>query len=128
MAEQNWFFEFFYKVSGGNEGAMDSFSQFFGESGLLSQIGFYTYILPFFLVFAVSYAALTQIPPFNDQDSKRVPAIVALVFGLYVTTSTGFLKWYKTISEGITQMLAVILIIVVFLLIVYEMLKAFEED
>lgn len=126
MAEKNWFLEIIVKATGGNEEAVNSFSNFFGSEGILADIGFYTYVLPFLLVFAITYAALRQIPPFDDR--KRISGVISMVFGLYVTTSTGFLRWYKGVSSGITQIMAVVLIILVFLMIIYELFSYFGEE
>ena len=48
----------------------------------LQQMGFYDIILPFLLVFSISYAVLQKVRIFGDaQSSKNVNVIVALVIG-----------------------------------------------
>src|SRR3989338_9684870 len=102
------------------------FGNIFGEFGIVAQLGVYTYFLPFLLVFAICYAALTPIPPFASARNARL--IVAVVLALYVTSSTSFLLWYRGITTGISQLLALLVVILVFLLILYELARYFTSE
>ena len=60
-----------------NQGGVFSFGNFLNE---LEGMGFFQYILPFLLIFALVYALLLQIPVF--QDKKGAVAIIAAAIGL----------------------------------------------
>jgi len=46
------------------------------------QMGIFTYMLPFLLIFAIVYGILSKVPLFGTDNNKTINAIIALVVGL----------------------------------------------
>ncbi len=64
-------------------GAMLQWFPGYGFSDMLNQLeafGFFQYVLPFLLIFAVVYAILAKIPVFTDNKGAAVIAAVAIGF------------------------------------------------
>ncbi len=60
---------------------------FLGAIEVLSSLGFYAYIFPFILIFAITYGILTSFKPFGSD--QRVNLIVATVTGfLFISLSS----------------------------------------
>ncbi len=57
--------------------------------GQLNQVGFYSFALPFLLVFALVYGLLGKAKLFGD-DSKKINSIIALCIAFFVVNYTPF--------------------------------------
>jgi len=98
------------------------FLQFFGGYGgggfrsfliELEQLGFFDYLLPFLIIFALVFGILTKIKIF--EDNKGVNAIIALSVGL-MALQFGFVSdFFSELFPRLGIGLVVILAIVVFL-------------
>ena len=79
----------------------------------LDQWGFFTYFLPFLLIFAVTYGILSKIKVF--QENNAVNAIIAVAIGLLALqldfVSTFFMEIFPKFAMG----LAIILVLVILL-------------
>lgn len=77
----------------------------------LESLGFFQYLLPFLLIFALVYAILTEIPVFKD---KRGPAvIIALATGL-LALQLGFVPaFFQTVFPNLGIGLSILLVALV---------------
>jgi len=66
--------------------------------GRLEEQGLFNIILPILLVFAIVYGILGKINLFGDND--KINAIIAFVFGMYVTMFTEFAFFLTNITAG----------------------------
>ncbi|MEA2004312.1 MAG: hypothetical protein U9O53_05160 [archaeon] len=64
----------------------------------LEQQGLFNIILPLLLVFAIVYGILGKINIFGDND--KINAIIAFVFGMYVTVFTEFAAFLINMTAG----------------------------
>ena len=98
------------------------FLQFFGGSGgvgfrdflvKLEQLGFFDYLLPFLIIFALVFGILTKIKIF--EDNKAINAIIALSVGL-MALQFGFVSaFFSELFPRLGVGLAVILVIIIFI-------------
>ncbi len=58
--------------------------------GQLNQVGFYSFALPFLLVFALVYGLLGKVNLFENNDSKKINSIIALCIAFFVVNYTPF--------------------------------------
>lgn len=95
--------------------------------GNLIDIGFYSVVLPFILVYAVVFAILEKSGIFsksgeNEKQTKNVNAIIAFVFGLFVVASIQTVKYIQSLITNI-------IIVIIFILVVLILLGfIFGED
>jgi len=75
------------------------------------QAGFFTYLLPFLLIFALVFGILTQIKLFKE--NKAINAIIALVVGLISLQFPMVPQFFSVIFPRLGIGLAVILIILI---------------
>lgn len=75
------------------------------------QMGFFTYLLPFLLIFALIFGILTKIKLFKE--NKAVNAIIALVVGLMALQFEFVSKFFAEIFPRLGVGLAIILIILI---------------
>lgn len=87
----------------------------------LQSIGFYEYVLPFLLVFAIIFAALEKTQLFGS-GKTNINVIVALIFGFLLVAQQGVVK---TINEFLPNV-SLILIVVLAGLLVISMLAGEE--
>lgn len=87
----------------------------FGFQDLLIQLqnmGFFDYILPFLLIFALSYAILTKIKVLGE--SRGASLIIAIAIGLlsiqYVTVSTFFREIFSNFSIAVAVLLVAMIL------------------
>ena len=102
--------------------AIGMFLQFFGGYGggsfgsflvKLEQLGFFDYLLPFLIIFALIFGILTKIKIF--EDNKAVNAIIALSVGL-MALQFGFVSsFFSELFPRLGVGLAVILVIIIFI-------------
>ncbi len=76
------------------------------------QAGFFSYLLPFLLIFALVFGILTQIQLFRD--SKAINAIIALVVGLIALQFPMVPLFFSEIFPRLGIGLAIILVILIF--------------
>ncbi|MBU0957328.1 MAG: hypothetical protein KKF56_00810 [Nanoarchaeota archaeon] len=74
----------------------------------LDRLGFFSYILPFLLIFAVVYAILAQIPIFKDKTGPAM--IVALSVGLLSLQFGDVSQFFATIFPRLGVGLSVLLV------------------
>ena len=89
---------------------------FGGVIEFMRRIGFYDVILPFLLVFALTYAILDKtriLGTEGDEPKRSLNAIVAFVLGLLVI-GTG--KLVAVINQALANVVLVIIIVVFFLI------------
>jgi len=77
------------------------------------QAGFFTYLLPFLLIFALVFGILTQIKLFKD--SKSINGIIALVVGLLALQFPMVPQFFSEIFSRLGIALAIILVIMILL-------------
>lgn len=79
----------------------------------LQQYGFYDFVLPFLLLFAVIFGILTYMKLFKDQ--KAVQVLIALVFGLLATRFPFYTDFVNFISPrlGVAIMILLLLLILI---------------
>lgn len=87
---------------------------FLGAVEILSSLGFYTYIFPFILIFAITYGILSGVKPFGED--YRINLIVAMV--------TGFL--FLSFSHAVDFMNMFVPFFMIFLIILLFILMAFR--
>ena len=58
--------------------------------GQLNQVGFYSFALPFLLVFALVYGLLGKVNLFENNDSRKINSIIALCIAFFVVNYTPF--------------------------------------
>lgn len=75
------------------------------------QAGFFTYLLPFLLIFALVFGILTQIKLFKD--NKAISGIIALVVGLMALQFGLVSQFFSEIFPRLGIALAIILIILI---------------
>ncbi len=66
--------------------------------GRLEEQGLFNIILPILLVFAIVYGILGKINIFGDND--KINAVIAFVFGMYVTMFTEFALFLTNMTAG----------------------------
>jgi len=76
------------------------------------QAGFFTYILPFLLIFSLVFGILTQIKIFKD--NKAINGIIALAVGLMALQFPMVSQFFSEIFPRLGIGLAIILIIMIF--------------
>ena len=84
--------------------------------GLMEQLGFYTVVFPFLLVFGIVYGILAQTKVFGD--SKSVNGIVAAVIGLItisVMRLTIFITAFLQITVAFLLIIFLIMLIFIFM-------------
>jgi len=77
------------------------------------QMGFFDYLLPFLLIFALVFGLLTQIKIFKD--NKSINAIIALSVGLMALQFNFVSVFFSEIFPRVGVGLAVILVILIFM-------------
>jgi len=77
------------------------------------QAGFFTYLLPFLLIFALVFGILTQIKLFKD--SKSINGIIALVVGLLALQFPMVPQFFSEIFPRLGIGLSIILVIMILL-------------
>lgn len=97
--------------------ALASYSSF-SQGGLIGdmfsqweQMGFFSYILPFLLIFALVYGILTQMKMFRD--NRSVNAIIALVVGLMALQLDMVSEFFREIFPRLGVGLAILLVILI---------------
>ena len=75
------------------------------------QIGFFSYLLPFLIIFALVFGILTKVNLFRD--NKVVNAIIALAVGLIAIQFPGVSEFFSVIFPHLGIALAVILVILI---------------
>lgn len=97
----------------------------------LGDIGIYDVVLPFLLIFTVSFAILekTQIFGYDEFEGKKYPkknlnAMTAFVLGFLVIAST---KLVRTINEAMANIMVLLLVAVSFLLLIGSFYKNDED-
>ena len=83
----------------------------------LGQAGFFSYLLPFLLIFALVFGILTRLKLF--EDSKAVNSIIALAVGLLALqfdfVSVFFSEIFPRVGVGLAIMLIILIIMGLFL-------------
>ena len=77
------------------------------------QAGFFTYLLPFLLIFALVYGILTQVKLFKD--NKSINGIIALVVGLMALQFPMVSQFFAEIFPRLGIALSIILVIMIIL-------------
>ena len=80
------------------------------------QAGFFTYVFPFLLIFALVFGILTRIKLF--QENKAINAIIALVVGLmsiqFGFVSQFFAELFPRVGIGLVIILAILILVGLF--------------
>jgi len=77
------------------------------------QMGFFTYLLPFLLIFALVFGVLSQLNLFGT--NKGIQGIIALVVGLMAVQSTIVATFFSEIFPRAGMGIAVLLVVIIFL-------------
>jgi len=75
------------------------------------QLGFFSYLLPFLLIFALIFGILTQVKLFKE--NKAINAIIALVVGLMALQFDFVPRFFSEIFPRVGIGLAIILVILI---------------
>ncbi len=101
-----------------------NFEQWLGQQGILGQSGFYHVVLPIILLVVILYGILEMINIFGDTTKgHKINIIISIILTLFITYSTSYLIWFSTIVVNMSGYLAVILVGVLFLFILYGVIK-----
>lgn len=96
-------------------GILDTTSFFSGGIGdtlnNLAQAGFFSYVLPFLLIFALVFGILTRMGLFKE--NKAVTAIIALAVGLMAITQPIVPQFFSQIFPNLGIGLSIILVILI---------------
>jgi len=83
----------------------------------LDKLGFFTYVLPFLLLFAVIYAILILVPTF--QNNKGAAVLIAVAAGLlalqFVSVPLFFAELFKNLGIGVAILLVAMILVGAFL-------------
>lgn len=87
---------------------------FLGAIEILTSLGFYAYIFPFILIFAVSYGILANFKPFGDD--QRVNLIISMVIGFL------FISFSKAVNfmNMLTPLIIIALIIMLLVIMAFK--------
>lgn len=77
----------------------------------LAQLGFFSYVLPFLLVFAIIYGILTKVKLFGDKNA--INAVIALAIGLIALQFEAVPMFFSDIFPRLGIGLAVILVLLI---------------
>ena len=103
------------------------FLQFHGFSGggfrnvlmELEQLGFFDYVLPFLIIFALVFGILTKMNLFGDQNNKTINAIIALAVGLMALqfgfVSAFFSELFPRLGIGLAIILSILVVVGMFM-------------
>jgi len=94
----------------------------------LNAMGFYGFVLPWLLVFALVYGILIGSKIFGDD--KKAPGLIAIVIAFFVTAYSGIGSFFITLSGFGAMLFAALLIVVMFFALVgfkMEYMKAAFE-
>ncbi|VVB60179.1 Uncharacterised protein [uncultured archaeon] len=89
--------------------------------GNLQRLGFYDFVLPWLLFFAVILGVLTKVAIFGDEkdkSAKQVNAIIAAVLAFFIVNFTpvgGISAYYSTLFGSMAQILATLVILIIFI-------------
>ncbi len=88
----------------------DIFAQLVAD---LSRMGFYEFLLPWLLTFAIVYGLLYKAELFGDVN-KKVSGILAIVIAFFVTAYSGpaMADYFTTLFAGSATLMAAILVVV----------------
>ncbi len=78
-----------------------------------NQMGFFSYVLPFLLIFAIVFGVLSKVKSF--QDNKGVNAIIAVVVGLIAVNTDFVPRFFSEIFPQLGVGLAILLVAVILL-------------
>ncbi len=84
---------------------------------LLENLGFYSFIFPVIIVFAITYGILEKVQPFGE-DKRSVNVLVAFVIGLFIaqfTEGTTFIQLFIPFVAVFIMLIMLIMLIFVFL-------------
>ena len=90
--------EVFYQVGFGN------FGNFLSN---LDQLGLFSYVLPFLLIFAMTYAILTQVPIFKE--NKGAGVLIAFALGLLALQTPAVSYFFAELTPNLAIALSLIL-------------------
>jgi hypothetical protein len=103
-----------------------SLEDIFSPTGLLAQVGFYSFLLPVLLIWVLIFALLETLGIFKDEEKKpnsRVNTIVALVIALFIGANPAFRTWFSLqLMPLFTGYTGVVLVGILFLLLILGML------
>ena len=88
----------------------------------LNALGFYGFVLPWLLIFAVVYGLLIGVKAFGD--NKKVSGVVALVFAFFITAYTGIGSFFVNLFGFASIFLAIALVVILFIAFAGFELKA----
>lgn len=84
---------------------------------ILSEAGFFQYVLPFLLIFALVYAILSRIKVF--EENKKVNGVIALAVGLlslqFETVPIFFSEIFPRLGVGLAVILVILILLGLFL-------------
>lgn len=87
----------------------------------LVEIGFYSVILPFILVYAVVFAILEKAGIFNakpgesNKQTKNINSVIAFVFGLFAVAATQTVMWMQSFITSMVTFIIFILVVLILL-------------
>jgi len=89
--------------------------------GQLNQVGFYSFALPFLLIFAITYGLLSKVELFNKNDSKKINSIIAICIAFFVVNYTPFATtlqdFFTNLFGSMSLVISGMLVFVLFLAI-----------
>ena len=100
---------------------------FYAMFNWLENVGAFDIVLPFLLVFAITFALLQKINLFgkddNDNKGKRISAIVAVVMAFFLVSQTTLVDLIKDFLPRVSM---IILVLLMLLLVVGVFVKSSE--
>ncbi len=84
---------------------MGTFDELFNT---LAQAGFFTYLLPFIVMFAISFALLQRVKIFGD--NKKIDGIVAIAMGFLFLQNTYLLELFHRLVPNVAFILLAVLL------------------
>jgi small-conductance mechanosensitive channel len=102
----------------------------------LVDVGFYSVILPFILVYAVVFAILEKSGIFktsddsNKKQTKNVNSIIAFVFGLFAVAATQTVMWMQSFITIMITFVIFILMVLILLGFIFgeDYMKLLKDD
>jgi hypothetical protein len=94
---------------------------FLDAIGVLESLGFYDYIFPFILMFAITFGLLSVAKPFGED--QRVNIIVATIVGFLFISFSGAVAFVNMFIP----MLMILMIIIIFIMMAFKFSGASSE-